>query len=470
MSIRLATLVFALAAVVGCGPSAGDAPGPAAVVFVQAPTGISAAPAGRYPAGSRVVRLEPPEPGGALSVLSDGLQAAGSPAVSFDGRRVLFAGQRTAGANWQIWEVPASGGAPRQITRHAEDCADPVFLPGGQIAFAAVVPGAAAEGGSGPLWALFVCALDGCEPQRVTFNQSSDLGPTVMSDGRLLYTSWQRHGRPAMGALFSVHPDGTGVRPFYGNHSGAPAKLRPRQMADGDVVFVAWDGSSADGSGDLARVALRRPLHSLRRLSDGATRVRAAEPRPDGELIVSARPEGGETYGLYRWSDASEIPGAVLHDDPAMDELDPAWGGPRLRPQAHSSVLKPAAKTGWLYCMASHETDRAAGPAGPVDPGAVAKLRVFTAGGHTLGEAPVEPDGSFFIEVPADTPLALSTMGPDGKVLQTLQSWIWVRPNERRGCIGCHEDRERAPPNRVIDALSKPAVRIAAKAGGDDRP
>ena len=26
--------------------------------------------------------------------------------------------------------------------------------------------------------------------------------------------------------------------------------------------------------------------------------------------------------------------------------------------------------------------------------------------------------------------------------------WIWVRNRETRGCIGCHEDGERAPENR----------------------
>jgi hypothetical protein len=28
-------------------------------------------------------------------------------------------------------------------------------------------------------------------------------------------------------------------------------------------------------------------------------------------------------------------------------------------------------------------------------------------------------------------------------------------PMERRGCIGCHEDRELAPPNRHVIALRK---------------
>ena len=32
-------------------------------------------------------------------------------------------------------------------------------------------------------------------------------------------------------------------------------------------------------------------------------------------------------------------------------------------------------------------------------------------------------------------------------------SWIWIRPGEKRSCIGCHEDPELAPENKVPDAL-----------------
>jgi len=41
-----------------------------------------------------------------------------------------------------------------------------------------------------------------------------------------------------------------------------------------------------------------------------------------------------------------------------------------------------------------------------------------------------------------------------------MRSWFWVMPMERRGCIGCHEDRELTPPNRHVFALRKRAQRI----------
>jgi hypothetical protein len=40
------------------------------------------------------------------------------------------------------------------------------------------------------------------------------------------------------------------------------------------------------------------------------------------------------------------------------------------------------------------------------------------------------------------------------------QTWTWVMPREWRGCIGCHEDREMVPPNRLAEAVAKPARRL----------
>jgi hypothetical protein len=58
-----------------------------------------------------------------------------------------------------------------------------------------------------------------------------------------------------------------------------------------------------------------------------------------------------------------------------------------------------------------------------------------------LGYAPVEPDGSFKLQVPADIPLALSIIDAKGRSLQTHLNWIQVRPGERRTCDGCHSPR-----------------------------
>jgi Hydrazine synthase alpha subunit middle domain len=87
-----------------------------------------------------------------------------------------------------------------------------------------------------------------------------------------------------------------------------------------------------------------------------------------------------------------------------------------------------------------------------------------------LGYAPVEPDGSFKLEVPADTPLALSIVDAKGRALQTHLNWIQVRPGERRTCDGCHSPRRGASINdaaqtNTLPAALKPALASAHASG-----
>jgi hypothetical protein len=80
-----------------------------------------------------------------------------------------------------------------------------------------------------------------------------------------------------------------------------------------------------------------------------------------------------------------------------------------------------------------------------------------------LGEVPLEADGSFFIEVPANIPIQLQLVDTRGMALRTC-SWIWVKNHEPRGCIGCHEDGELTPPNRFVEAVRKPPIQLTLPA------
>jgi hypothetical protein len=89
-------------------------------------------------------------------------------------------------------------------------------------------------------------------------------------------------------------------------------------------------------------------------------------------------------------------------------------------------------------------------PGLPVGPDTFPRVKT-----RILGEAPVEPDGSFFVRVPADTPFFIQTLDTQGTVLLTQRSWMWVRRGTSRGCVGCHENKELAPENRSTQALIK---------------
>lgn len=69
-----------------------------------------------------------------------------------------------------------------------------------------------------------------------------------------------------------------------------------------------------------------------------------------------------------------------------------------------------------------------------------------------VGYAEVEPDGSFKIKVPADTPLSLAILDSNGRAFTPHTSWLQVRPGETRTCNGCHSPRRGSPIN--IDPIA----------------
>ncbi|HEX6996805.1 MAG TPA: hypothetical protein VF322_01600 [Gammaproteobacteria bacterium] len=56
-----------------------------------------------------------------------------------------------------------------------------------------------------------------------------------------------------------------------------------------------------------------------------------------------------------------------------------------------------------------------------------------------VGYAPIEPDGSVRIKVPANVPLAVEVLDANGRRISPRhQNWIQVRPGEELECNGCH--------------------------------
>ncbi|MCY3023703.1 MAG: hypothetical protein NTW87_32380, partial [Planctomycetota bacterium] len=64
------------------------------------------------------------------------------------------------------------------------------------------------------------------------------------------------------------------------------------------------------------------------------------------------------------------------------------------------------------------------------------------------GLVPVEEDGSASFYAPAGKTLYFVALDKDFNELQRMRSVVQLQPGERRGCIGCHEDRQAAPPTK----------------------
>lgn len=76
-----------------------------------------------------------------------------------------------------------------------------------------------------------------------------------------------------------------------------------------------------------------------------------------------------------------------------------------------------------------------------------------------VGTVPVEPDGSAYMEVPALRSLFFVALDENGNSVKRMHSFLAVMPGETTSCVGCHEQRQKAPVS--TDTASLQALRRA---------
>jgi len=477
----------------------GLAAGARDLAFVQAPVesaggvggGIdNTLLAGRYRAGMRIVVAGSGDRAGNREIVTEGFFCATDPEFHPDGKRLLFAGKRTAEAHFQIWELALDATEPQLVFECDADCIRPLYLPNGHIVFASLLPGEYEEHGGQHSFSIYEWAPDVGQPTRLTFNPSSEFDPVLLLDGRLLFSSWQHvgnhHWPRGNVALMLTNWDGTGVFPLTGNHREPFIKRGAKQLRDGRVAFIQGEGSADFGAGELVTTDLNDAFAAYEPIfAPDEFQVSDVAPMPAGGVMIAARPEGktGESFGLYV-RDGRRA--KTFYDDPDWHELSPVVFRPRHRPDTRFSTVVAGTPHGYLLVLNAFESDR-------VDPShlngeSVATVRVIegialrdegkrrpeflslpgredeplvsssSATGYIpsriLGEVPLAKDGSVYLKVPADRPLRLQLVDPQGFTIMNERAWFWVRPNERRVCIGCHEDRELSPPNSTPLAAS----------------
>lgn len=448
-----------------------------------------------YGDGARVVMVLPDR---TTQVLSRGFYSACDPEISLDASHILFAGKRKPVDNWDIFEMAIDGSAVRQVTNGMGDCRNPGYQatlytivsdkPWYQLTFVGSERGALNEYGSTLATNLYSCKLDGSAVRRLTFNLSSDMDPFIMPDGRLLFASWQRsrldRGPSGRVTLFGINIDGTDYAAFC-TYEGKRIKHMPCTTTKGLAVFVEGDSVPWDGAGSLGSVRLRRPLHSYRpitKVSDGL--FHSPSPLLDGRVLVSRRSSGGDdTHGVY-CLDPSNGEMELIFDDPGYHDIQAKAVHSRQEPDGRSSVVTEKDPHGRLYCLNVYISDLEKPEWLPA--GTVKRLRVLegiavkgdtyiqqderslgvsvngippVAQRRILGEIDIEEDGSFNIEIPANTPIELQTLDAEGMALRSC-SWIWAKNHEPRGCIGCHEDGELTPENMLAKSVTRPSIKL----------
>jgi hypothetical protein len=290
----------------------------------------------------------------------------------------------------------------------------------------------------------------------ISFLQASAIPADVLADGRILFESSFPLGEGKSPELYLVYSDGSGIESYRCDHS-SNARWGGRQLRSGDVVFT--HGSS------LSRFT--SPLaHEEHVAAPRAEYAGAITETLSGEWLVSARFSASAKFALHLWKPNSPSLRPLLAQA-GQHLVDPVVVAPRSRPRRHPSALHD-----WDYANLLALDSRISRDGAINSAPATVRVEAQDAAGNaiTMGIAPVESDGSFFVKAPADRAIRFVLLDAKGEVLRREHGWFWIRRGEQRYCVGCHAGPEHAPENRVPQVLLHTTTPVDLTGGISQQP
>jgi cytochrome c553 len=351
---------------------------------------------------------------------------------------------------------------------------------------------------------------DGSRPQVISFHETHEWDPAVLNDGRIVYTRWDYVDRHAVHyqQLWTVRPDGSDVRAFYGNNTLNPVGVwEARPVPGSNRVMATAAAHHAMTAGSIILLDVTRGIDGLEPISRltedvlfpesefpvGHWHAPAGVPAPPAvppeekrwpghsyrtpyplseDLFLAAysfEPLVGEPFanrpnmfGLYlvdRFGNKE-----LLYRDLNVGSLWPIPLRARPRPPVVLSTLaETEPREGAFFLQNVYASwPKLAGK----DP--IKRLRIVqvlpkttphantprvglanaSPGKQVLGTVPVEADGSAYFRAPAGIALAFQALDERGMAVQTMRSLTYLQPGEQATCIGCHEHRTTTPAGR----------------------
>jgi formylglycine-generating enzyme required for sulfatase activity len=423
--------------------------------------------------------------------------------LHFDADRMLFS---TIGSHdrWQIWEIGVDGSGLRQVTpgEHPDvDNYDACYLPDERITFGSTrcLQGVPCVTGSNQVANLCRMNADGTGIRQLCFDQDHNWCPTVLNNGRVLYSRWEYSDTPHYFSrlLFHMNPDGTGQMEYYGSNSYWPNSIfyaRPIPNHASQFVAVISGHHGVPRMGELILfdpskgrfeadgVVQRIPGHGQKvepviqdQLVDNSwPKFLHPYPLSDKYFLVSSKPTPDSLWGIYlvdvfdNMVPIAEVPDYAL--------LEPVPLRKTARPPVVPDKVRLDQDKATVYLSDIYRGEGLKG----VPQGTVKKLRLYEfhygypeMGGHKhvgiegawdvhriLGTVPVSEDGSALFKVPANTPIAVQPLDSEGKALQVMRSWFVGMPGEVLSCVGCHERQNTTAPVKQTLATRYEPVEI----------
>ena len=436
-----------------------------------------------YRPGDNFFVLSPPRPDGRVMPLThfkDGW--VGEPEISWDAKQVIFTRREKDSLWWHVWRMNIDGSGLQQLTHGPYHHVGPAFLPDGRIVCASTRTGIRDEYHGYTCTALYVMNPDGSDLHPIATNIGRDNEPALLPDGRLVFSRLEvfySRNKTEL-TLHAAFPDGTHDVVLYGperrkfwralDHGikgpddGQESPLthrvlrvtQPQPMPDGRIVVSTQGGLTLIGprrdteeliSPDFKTRAYTTPVA----LSDGTLLCATTLKTPDRKKV---------DLGLYRL-DPRTGKLDLIYNDPATADYEARPIIARRPPPMRADSVSRDAYSGRFFCasvfnsqekevaqrgrlvrliegvpvVGRHETHTGGQPVWKNHGGTFARV---------LGTAPLAPDGSFYVELPADRLVHLQVLDSDRRVINNQLTWIYARPGETKSCAGCHEDPHTA--------------------------
>jgi|GEM_PF-459080 len=425
--------------------------------------------------------------GEVITLIDDPKGGVRDPQMHYDGRKILFSYRKGDSPYYHLYEIDTDGSDLRQLTDGPFDDFEPAYLPDGGIVFCSSrcrrwVPCYVTQ-----VAVLYRCDGDGSNIRQLSANTEHENTPWVLPDGRILYQRWEYVDRSQVGYhhLWTMAPDGSAQMIYYGNQNPNTVMIDAKPIPGTRKVVASFSPGHGrnehagfltvvDPSAGPDNPRMARRIH-------GDASFRDPYPLADG-LYLAARgremtlvDDGGNVAALYNLPPRFQTGRMLLHE--------PRSVRPRPRERVidiprHIDTSAAGLPTGRAVLSNIYHGRNMQG----VKRGEIKKLLVLeilpkpcnmfsgmeplTYGGtflleRILGTVPVEADGSAYMEIPAMRPIFFVALDENGLAVKRMQSFLTVQPGESVGCIGCHEQRQTAPPPPgAVAALQRPPSRI----------
>ncbi len=426
--------------------------------------------------------------------------------LSYDGREVVFSWMRGQ-QPFQVYRMGVDGSGLRALTAGPSFNFNPCWLPDGGIAFLSTRRSAYAYCWSSPAGILHRMNRDGGEVAQLSANYLNDFTPSVLNDGRIIYSRWEYVDRPAIPiqSLWTLNPDGTGLRVYFGNRVLSPATfMEPRAIPGSDNILCLLTAHNGPCRGAVGLIDRQQGVNAQNAIRNLTPEVKIGRvEHGDGNFVrgpyESAFPLDDRHFlvshdGTLLLRDYEGTAQCVVQarDPQGLGYYNALPLRPRPLPPVQSQTLPEDLGGDWATVFVQDvyeglEPEVARGQileirvveeiAKPVSVSPDRRLFGFQfpvvscgatyAPKRIWGSATVAPDGSASFRVPANRPIYFMALDAEGRAVQRMRSFTHLQPGETQGCVGCHEHRGRTPAHGLgALALQRPPQDLAAPEWG----